>query len=1226
MKTSVPRKCITLILTLALISALIVPGIPLALAADSSVMPYGLLTNQLENPWNVPQAETSINGYALPVGVNFSWYIAGSGLDEVQTAYQIIVTDDISGAVAWDSMKVVSSEQTYVNYAGPALLPGHPYSWTVRVWDGNDAVSAYADPVQFATGFTDSQWQADWLYTATTSTTTFFYARKEQALENNGGKVPVRALAYVCMEHEYELNVNGERIGHGMSWDWNGEQRYQGWDITDAVLKDAGNITLALVCQWKSGGQGRATSVNALIGRFVIYYSDGSSQTIVTNNTWRIATGANTPHPNHTGARNSGEGLRQDQYNATREANVAGWKEKNYTEGSIWIVPSVRGTHPVTGTGTNRFDHLIADLRHVVEEVVYPVRMHQWTEGANAGITVVDFGRVIPARVSVHFGSVNTTSNITLRSAYQLTGYSYTRSGPYADRARVPAWPTRVATANQQATAMTYIYTPKVGDQTYNEFDYIGFRYLEIPNVGYTFQEGDIWATILTSEVPADRASTIVTSDDDFNQVFEFLKSSATYSAQVEFVDTPTREQGQFLQDGINVGAALMTTTYDRELNRKAITQFLNSADRFWNPPNNVNTGTEYWQGRYNAVYPNFDGASGARDIPDYSLNMPLWIWGYYMLSGDIDTLRYAYPYMEKTVGYVQRYTTASGGNQGLVTNLGGGGNKQANAFTSVSSYCFGIVDWPANGRFGYTRVINNSWSTINMLTVQFYDLMAEAARDLGYVSDIALYEGYAQNLRNRINATFLVAAPNTTSDKPNGTAYWKYADNVTPAGARNTHFGQHSTSYALAFDIAPQEYRESMLDYCESLGMSQGPMTVNYLVEAYCENNRPQALLNLLTNRNDLGWAHSLFHQNFTFSPEEWEPYSGTNSFGNSESHGWGAACVVELYEYVAGVKNAKAGAKSIIINPLMAGVLDSVEGKVYTARGPVKTSYSGAGKDFTLTIDVPVNISATVLLPKVDGGHFVEKNGNAGQGVFTENGQEFTVGSGVREYVFQDTVYAHINADEDSVMVGTPVSYTVSVENASGVGIVELSFEFDGYILDKDSIAVTPLNGFSSGIFAGLTFQYMGAGIWQGTVKYMNAGYVQGDDLLDILIISGRAFGDKPATVTLTSIATQGDTGAGVGPMPSMIWTPEATVTFGAKPPVYSKYDLNQDSVIDGIDLLYLVYFYQWNDRDVGWDTEPIYGVYAKDCDFQVNGKIDLADMIELTANYGAYDPYDW
>ena len=73
-----------------------------------------------------------------------------------------------------------------------------------------------------------------------------------------------------------------------------------------------------------------------------------------------------------------------------------------------------------------------------------------------------------------------------------------------------------------------------------------------------------------------------------------------------------------------------------------------------------------------------------------------------------------------------------------------------------------------------------------------------------------------------------------------------------------------------------------------------------------------------------------------------------------------------------------------------------------------------------------------------------------------------------------------------------------------------------------------------------------------------------------------------------------------------------------------MYSKYDLDKKGSIDDNDLLYLIYFYQWTDRDAGWDTEDLYGVYAKDCDFQINGRIDLADMIELVANYA--DSYNF
>ena len=223
--------------------------------------------------------------------------------------------------------------------------------------------------------------------------------------------------------------------------------------------------------------------------------------------------------------------------------------------------------------------------------------------------------------------------------------------------------------------------------------------------------------------------------------------------------------------------------------------------------------------------------------------------------------------------------------------------------------------------------------------------------------------------------------------------------------------------------------------------------------------------------------------------------------------------------------------------------------------------------------------------------------------------------------------SVQASIRADVADVIVNNQASYTVSLANAKGTGIAELSFTFSDDVLDKDSVYVTPMNNFSSGIFPS-SLQYLGSGMWEYTVKYMyipsGGGYVNTNDPIDAFRIYGTAIATGPAKVTLTGFAASGDNGAGVGALSSVIKAPEATANIVSKPAVYSKYDLNKDGSIDENDLLYLIYFYQWTDRDAGWDTEDIYGIFAKDCDFQVNGKIDLADMIELTANYGSYDPF--
>jgi hypothetical protein len=222
---------------------------------------------------------------------------------------------------------------------------------------------------------------------------------------------------------------------------------------------------------------------------------------------------------------------------------------------------------------------------------------------------------------------------------------------------------------------------------------------------------------------------------------------------------------------------------------------------------------------------------------------------------------------------------------------------------------------------------------------------------------------------------------------------------------------------------------------------------------------------------------------------------------------------------------------------------------------------------------------------------------------------------------------VGASIRSNESDVVVNNPASYTVSLEDAKGTASFELSFTFNDDYLDRYSIVVTPLNGFAQGAYPPPVFKYLGQGNWEVTAKYM---YILADKFvdvygpLDVLKISGTAVGTGPATVKITDFSAWGDIYTSLGEMLSSIDKAEATTTIGSKPPKYSKYDLNKDGVIDETDLLYLVYFYQWTDRDPGWNTEDLYGVFAKDCDFQINGRIDLADMIELIAHYGDYDPY--
>lgn len=913
------KKIIAIVMSSA-ITAMSIPVFSVAAAENTAPSaPTGLLTNELTNPMNVEEP-------------TFGWIVNDADYNEVQTAYEIVVTDEVTDEIVWDSGKILSSEQSYVKYEGNTLDDGHPYSWKVKSWDSSGAESPYSDSAYFATGIHNDMWESSWISSGSTGDNHYWYARYEKLLD--GTKEIKSVMAYFAGIHDYELNVNGTYIGRGQSFDYAEETRYQGWDVTSSV-KDSDKIAIGLLNRYYGAGQGRAESREALLGHINIYYTDGTKDIIVTNGDWKVST--DTPISGST--KRNGEGDFVEEYNAQ---NIqVGFSEIGFDDSS-WKAASVIGSHP-----TAEFTNVIPELAKTTDYIINPVSVTKLSNG----ITVADFGQVIPARPVITFENGTDGNDITIQTGYVLNDDGTINSSSSAT----------------QSTNMTYRYTQKSGEQTYNAWDHLAFRYIQIPDCGENFTKETITARIVHTNVPEDRDSTLKTSNEMLNDVYEMLKRSSLYSIQNSFVDTPTREKGQFLQDSINISEASTATLYERAVSKKAIEQFLASADRYW-------TGEE--SGRYNSVYPNGDGK---RDIPDFTLNVPYWIWNYYMVTGDKATLQKAYPYIKSTADYITKYINDS---TGLVTRLDGGDG-------SPNSYQYGIVDWPAVGRFGYdwSGTKNGARTTVNMLSKRAFDIVALAALELGNSTDAEDMEKRSEDIKTAINEKLI------TSDGI-------YCDGLDSNGNQVSHTSQHALSYALAFDIAPDDKISTMSDYVADMGMKQGPMTADILVKSLFNTDKNTAVLKLVTEPNDNGWAKEV-SKGYTFTWEAWD----ANINENSQSHGWGATAASDILENFAGVRNIEPGAKKVQIDPVYVD-LTSLDARVSTERGPVNVSYTRAENSYDINITVPANMQADIILPVIGDGKFKETNGKSSNGVITGNNQIITVGSGSYSFSYDGNI----------------------------------------------------------------------------------------------------------------------------------------------------------------------------------------------------------------------------
>ncbi len=834
-------------------------------------------------------ADLRVGDRARPMNVEgaplFGW-LPQDGPNELQSAYQITVSKAGDGVVVWDSGKVASSEQAYVPYAGPALAGEASYSWTVRTWDRLQQASPWAAPAHFDTGLGDSEWGASWIRRESVEADDYTLARTELLVTGSPVK---RARAYVACSHQCELHLNGTLVDRGSAFSYPGEGYYQATDVTEHIPLGQ-PLAIGVIYHWYGPGQGRPAGERGLLVRLVIEHADGSQQVVVTDGTWRVARAAQWQAGSPQ--RNTDSGDYVERIDA-RKASM-GWNLPGYdAKGSAWAAPQVIGAHPA-----GVFTHLVGREARITTALVNPVSISTLPDGA----VVADFGRVMSARPAVHFASGSAGRSLPMLAGYRLQADGHVST-------------TREHT---QDTDLSFNFIQTDGAQDFRPFHHFAWRYLQIAAPGEVLGANAIQALVEHVDVPLEKAATFESDNAALNAVFELVRHSALHSAAYQFVDTPTREKGQFLADAQNISFATMAGYMERDLTQQALIEFGSSQARHWP------------DGRVNAVYPNGDGK---RDIPDFTEMYPAWVWHYYLATGDRALLAKLYPVLTHIASYVWSYRDLA---TGLITHLAGGGGP----------YKFGIVDWPAVGRYGYDMKTTVR-TTVNVLAVDVMRNAAAAAAALGRPAGES--EAYAQR------AAELTAAINARLRRPDGI----YVDGLSEGNTQSSHASQHANSYPIAYGIAPAEDHAALASYVAGLGMQQGPMTVHTLLKALSDADRVDDVVTRLTDSKGPGFGNVLANGG-TFTWESWTPTGN-----ESESHGWGAQVLVDFMETLLGVRVTSPGAATIAI-VLPRTSLGAARGSVPTQRGPVRVDWRrAAGGGLTVAVDVPVNVRALVSLP---------------------------------------------------------------------------------------------------------------------------------------------------------------------------------------------------------------------------------------------------------------------
>jgi alpha-L-rhamnosidase len=215
-------------------------------------------------------------------------------------------------------------------------------------------------------------------------------------------------------------------------------------------------------------------------------------------------------------------------------------------------------------------------------------------------------------------------------------------------------------------------------------------------------------------------------------------------------------------------------------------------------------------------------------------------------------------------------------------------------------------------------------------------------------------------------------------------------------------------TAYILAlqFDMIPGSLRQAALDrLVTNIESYQYHLTTGFLGTPFLNPvltrfGRNDVAYKLLLQDTYPSWLYPIKAHGATTIWERWDSMKPDSTFQDpsmtSFNHYAYGAIGDWMYRTVGGIDTEEfdgAGYKQIVIKPELGGGLSFAKTSLETPYGKVSSDWRLDSGVFTLTVEVPVNATATVQLPRVGSGQ-MEQDGEM------MTGDRVRIGSG--KYVF--------------------------------------------------------------------------------------------------------------------------------------------------------------------------------------------------------------------------------
>jgi alpha-L-rhamnosidase len=432
-----------------------------------------------------------------------SWSFEGLKEQWRQQAYEVSLYRGQLGGT--ETFSVVSSQSLYVPWPSRPLKSRELVTLKVRAQSQDSAWTSWSAPLQIEVGLLET---TDWHCTLIQPSIDRDLSKPVQPVRFRRGfqvkETPQQARLYITAQGLYESFINGTKIGdHVLAPGWTSYDHqlpYQTFDVL-AQLKKGENVIAAEVAEgWYCGRLGFAGgqrniwgSAVGLFAQILITYSDGSTEAIGTDSSWKSSHGPLLQAEIYDG----------ELYDSRLEC--PGWNEPSFLD-KDWQ--------------TVRLGHLNLSTLKVPSDSP-PVRRIQTLHAQKKlqspqGSTILDFGQNLVGWVRCELAGPKGHTVRLIHAEVLENGECAT--APLRDAK---------CTDTVILSGEPLVYEPR--------FTFHGFRYVQI--TGYDFDQVDLnnfRAVVIHTDMP--RTGWFECSDDMLNKLHE----NVVWSMRGNFVSVPT--------------------------------------------------------------------------------------------------------------------------------------------------------------------------------------------------------------------------------------------------------------------------------------------------------------------------------------------------------------------------------------------------------------------------------------------------------------------------------------------------------------------------------------------------------------------------------------------------------------------------------------------------------------------------------------------------------------